>query len=696
MSDRTLSAYQRRTSGRQGQVIDAIVERASGIDTDILAVMDKRDTAMIEDEILHGAGSSKYVYSFRVGNKAVSGISVVGARELATHYGGMQHEIIATVSKVGRLLVITQYPQDGVPMDIRFQRVAELEEEPDFYECLVRIKDIKTGNSTQTRKKELRMEERSEHMLKENPGLDRFYARPHYDTIAESKAYRNAILNLIPQGVQIAWKQKMLELEKSEIITVSVIDEKRSGVLRYAAAKAIPVDREAVESLTYEQIMGLSDAVREGKAEQFVEAADALGIIMPDDTDNRPVRRVVAAPSDKAGTQTRQSGNGVAQTGDGEVLSGQAAARKSAAAPAVTNDADRKALLAAAQAEQAKRSATARAGKAPETKRQDGPPAGHPAANDEEEGEKAAALAMKVSSGLASQAEADLQAANAAMAGVGQKEKPVETKPAEEEVTGFDHYGLDELGEPVVDADGVLKHFTDPREFALWYNEAVFHSSNQEAVKYNNADARAEAALDVAAKVILDAVDNPIDTSKPAAGEQEHAKPDETPKPLALKPLPNGRTNWPAYATNCEMSLKDLQSAAEVADWVMLNGPTYRGKAISARVDALVKARLEQVTAAPQQDEDLETARDLVARLNEVKFAHEYDAILGNAAVRSWAKRMTEKRPEIRKMVGDADDAARERTKQKPAPQEAEGHQADAGRPPGEDEIPWDRMGDPQ
>lgn len=687
MSDRTLSAYQRRSSGRQGEVIDAIIERSNGIDTDILAVMDKRDTTMIEEEILHGAGSSKYVYSFRVGTTAVSGISVVGARELATHYGGMQHEIIATVSKVGRLLVITQYPQDGVPMDIRFQRVAELEEEPDFYECLVRIKDIKTGNSTQTRKKELRMEERSDATLKANPGLDKFYARPHYDTIAESKAYRNAVLNLIPQGVQIAWKQKMLELEKSEIITVSVIDEKRSGVLRYAASKAITVDREAVEALTFEQIMGLADAVKEGRVEQFVDAADALGIVIPDDADKRSTRRAVSAPSapsDKVGTQTRQSGNGVAQTGDGQVQTGQAA---------TGSDAERKAVLAAAQAEQAKRSTAARAGKTSETKRQDGPPAGHPAAGDGE-GEKAAALAMKVASASAAQADVDLQAANAAMAGVGQKAKQVETKPAEEEVTGFDHYGLDELGEPVVDADGVLKHFTDPREFALWYNEAFVHSSNQEALKYNNADAREEASLDPAAKVILDAVDNPIDTSKPAAAEEEHAKADEAPQPVALSTLPNNRTNWPKFANDCEASLKTLQSAAEIEAWLVLNGPTYTGKAISARVDVLVKTRREQIAAAPPGDPDLEQAQDLVKRLNETQYSHEYDSILANAAVRSWCKKMSAERQDLRQMVQEADDAAQARTKVRAAPQVTAVRQADAGKPPDEDGIPWDRMGD--
>jgi hypothetical protein len=651
MSDRTVSAYQRRTTGRQGQVIDAIIERASGIDTDILAVMDKRDTTMIEEEILHGAGSSKYVYSFKVSGKAVAGISVVGARELATHYGGMQHEIVASVSKVGRLLVITQYPQDGVPMDIRFQRVPELEEEPDFYECLVRIKDIKTGNSTQARKKEYRLEERSERTLQDNPGLDRYYARPHYDTIAESKAYRNAILNLIPQNVQIKWKEEMLKLEKSEIITVSVIDEKRSGVLRYAASKAIAVDREAVEALTYEQIMGLSDAVREGKAEQFVGAADALGIIIAQDTEPRVVAATSRTPINRQTDQTRQGSNGATQTGNGA---------------AQTNAEQREAP--AEQQEQKPRKQSA--------KKQDGPPAGHPAAGDEQQG-KAASQVIPV-----------------------EETKPVETKPAEEvkqveEPTGFDHYALDEFGEPIADADGVLKHFTDPRDFALWYNDHFLRSSNQQALKENNEDARQDAMADPAAKVILDAVDNPIDITKPAEVKEDPVK-QEGPKPVALSTLPNNRTNWPKFANACEADLKTKQSDAEIDKWLVLNSPTYAGKAISAQVDSIVKARRAQIAAAPQADTDMEQALDLVKRLNEVKFEHEYNMLISNAAIRSYCKRMTAERPDdIRKMITDAEAGAQFRIKQHP-PQEAAGRQPDEKNPPAEDEIPWDRMGDRQ
>lgn len=631
MSDRTVSAYQRRDSGRQGKVIDAIIERASGIDTDILAVMDKRDTTMIEEEIMHGAGSSKYVYAFSVSGKAVTGVSVVGARELATHYGGMQHEILASVSKVDKLLIITQYPQDGVPMDIRFQRVPELEDEPDFYECLIRVKDIKTGNSTQARKREYRMEERSEALLQKNPGLDRYYARPHYDTIAESKAYRNAILTLIPQGVQIKWKLEMMKLEKADVITVSVIDEKRSGVLRYAASKAIPVDREAIEALTFDQIAGLSDAVREGRAEQFMQAADALGIVLEGDTDGRVDRKVLNTPATttKPSTQNRQDGNTTGQT-------------------------------------------------------------------DQQQGSKTREQKPK---------KEDQQGISGGKAKPVEDEKKVETKPVDgvkaqadqtgEIAAGFDHYPLDEFGEPLADANGELTHFTDARAFALWYNDRFSKSPNPEALKENNEDARQEAMQDVAAKVILDAVDNPIDTSKPVAEEKpEEVKKDEAPKPLAPATLPNNRVNWPKYANDCEAALKAMQSEPEIDAWLVLNSPTYTGKAISATVEKHVKAKRAAIAAAaqPQQDRDMEMALDVIRQLDEVTFQHEYDQILSNGAIRVWTKRMSTERQDIRDMVGVADKAAQHRIKQKTEGQAQDRRTQEEPPPAGEDGIPWDRM----
>ena len=53
-----------------------------GFDPDAWHVMQERDNALIRDELMHGAASKAFVYSFDIKGKNVTGISVVGAREL--------------------------------------------------------------------------------------------------------------------------------------------------------------------------------------------------------------------------------------------------------------------------------------------------------------------------------------------------------------------------------------------------------------------------------------------------------------------------------------------------------------------------------------------------------------------------------------------------------------------------------------
>jgi len=666
MSDRTISAYQRRNN-RSTLVETLAGQTGSRFDPDIWTAMNQRDNALIEDEILHGAQSTAFVYSIPIaGGKRAEGITVIGAAELASTYGGIHVTMIASLSKRGSMFISRSYPYGGFPGKIEVQQIPDLREEEDFFEVTIEVHDLKTGNKVPSSRRESRFEQRSAESMRRNPNQDPDFERPHLEQIAFSKAYRNGVCRVLPQAEQIKFKAKNLALGTDTSFVESVIDEKRSGVLRYAAAKAIAVDREAIEALTFEQIIGLADAVREGKAEQFVLAADALGIIVEDDGRPMPDRRVVGvagaggAPTTKPAEQTRQGSNGATQTGNGA---------------AQTNAEQREARDPAEQQEQKPPRKQA-------AKKQDGPPTGHPAASDEKGGE-AAALAMRVTS-------------------PGQQAKQAETKSAEEvkqveEPTGFDHYGLDEHGEVVTDADGVERHFTDPRDFALWYNDAFVRSSNKEALKYNNADQRQEAALDVAAKVILDAVDNPIDTSKPAEVKEEPVKQAEGPKPVALSTLPNNRTNWPKYANDCEAALKTKQSDAEIDKWLVLNSPTYAGKAISAKVDDIVKARRAQIAAAPQQqDREMETAQDLIKRMDAVKFQHEFDQILSNDAIRVWSKRMTETRPDIRELVKVAEKAAMDRLEHKAkGPAEEKALVQDAP-PPAEDEIPWDRMGDRQ
>lgn len=260
----------------RNQILEAVSNSAGGFDIDFLHVIEARDDELIKNEILYGAGSSKFVYDFEVGGKPVSGISVIGARHLAHHYGAIKHRLVASVQKTGALFTFTSYPHDDTPMLVDAKRIPELDEEPDYFEAVVEVEDIKVGNTIQVQRREMKFEKKRD---------GSYFERPHYATIAQSKAYRNAVLNLLPQDVTLKWKENMLKLGKNETVTESVIDTKRHAVIQFAAQKALQLTREAVNGLTMEQIAGLADAAREGKLPAFTQAAVALGLLQAALTD---------------------------------------------------------------------------------------------------------------------------------------------------------------------------------------------------------------------------------------------------------------------------------------------------------------------------------------------------------------------------------------------------------------------------
>jgi hypothetical protein len=240
----------------------------ASFDPDVWHVMEKRDNALIEDELLHGSVTRKFVYSFDIGGTVVSGISVIGARHLAHHYGGLKHRIVASVRKIGKLFTFTSYPSPGMPMSVQVSALPELEEEPDSYSAIIEIGDIKTGNAVQMESQEARWERRRDGSL---------FERPQYAKIAQAKAYRNAVLALIPQDVQLVWKARALEAGERDVITQDVIGEKRAGVLQYATRAGIAVDRQAIAAIGWDQISGLSDAARDSR-EAFTAALYALNL----------------------------------------------------------------------------------------------------------------------------------------------------------------------------------------------------------------------------------------------------------------------------------------------------------------------------------------------------------------------------------------------------------------------------------
>ncbi len=225
--------------------------------------MQQRDDQLIRDSILHGYSGKEYVYSFDIKGKSVTGVSVVGARELASHYGGIKHRIVAAVDKTGSLFVFKSFE----PLNVQANIIPQLVDEDDFYEVVIEITDIKTGNSIQVRKKETKTEKRQNGSS---------YARPHYDVIAESKAYRNGVLSIIPQSVIKEFEARALRAGNSS--GEKTIDQLREGAIAFGVKNGISIDRQALGSLTYAEIYGLGSAAGNG-AHAFREAAESLGIV---------------------------------------------------------------------------------------------------------------------------------------------------------------------------------------------------------------------------------------------------------------------------------------------------------------------------------------------------------------------------------------------------------------------------------
>lgn len=259
----------RLVSPRAVETLEAVRAVSGGFDVDAYHVMDERDNALIADEILHGAGSEAFIYHFNIQGTDVSGVSVIGARHLANHYRGLKHRIVGSVQKTGALHEYRAFPHGNFAGDTRTAVLHDLAGEPDYYAVVVEIEDIKTGNS-------IMVECREERFGTSRSGTQ--FDRPNYQKIAQSKAYRNAVLALVPQDVVIRWKAEMLKLRKGETITASVLDEKRAGVLRFAARSSVAIDRRRLDALTLDQISGLGDAAREGQLPAFVQAAGALGL----------------------------------------------------------------------------------------------------------------------------------------------------------------------------------------------------------------------------------------------------------------------------------------------------------------------------------------------------------------------------------------------------------------------------------
>lgn len=254
-------------------------------DPDAYHVMQQRDEQLIEDELMHGVASKTFVYSFPLQGNTVTGVSVVGARQLASEYGGIKARIVATVEKRGALFVFRSFE----PLNIETRVLHELEGEGDYYECIMQVDDIKTGNAIQVRKKESKLEKKRDGSI---------FERPHYDVICESKAYRNGVLSVLPQSVIQGFKAK--HLAAGNATNEKTMDQLRAGALAFAAKHALVLDRAVLNALTYAEVFGVGSAAGQG-VDAFVKAGQAIGLISSGEVEPPAAPKPpVPAPTPKA------------------------------------------------------------------------------------------------------------------------------------------------------------------------------------------------------------------------------------------------------------------------------------------------------------------------------------------------------------------------------------------------------------
>ena len=258
-------ADMRRAAGETASPFEALLAqpmRGSRFDADAYHAMQARDSALIADSVLNGYSGKEYVYEMTIKGERVTGISVVGARALAAEYKGIKTRIVSAIDKTGPLFVMRTFD----PPTMSIQHIPELADQMDFYEVVVEVQDLKTGNSIQQRKKEDKCGR------KRDGGL---FERPHFDVIAEAKAFRNGVLAIIPQDVVSQFEQKALSAGNKGSVQTKA--DRIAGLLRFAASKGVAVIRSAIEELTSDQIDGIGQAARES-VESFRRAAVALGI----------------------------------------------------------------------------------------------------------------------------------------------------------------------------------------------------------------------------------------------------------------------------------------------------------------------------------------------------------------------------------------------------------------------------------
>lgn len=204
--------------------------------------------------------------------------------------------------------------------------------------------------------------------------------------------------------------------------------------------------------------------------------------------------------------------------------------------------------------------------------------------------------------------------------------------PAKAAQAEAQHVTPDPIAEPIEiwPTDDIGEAFGNepmtPMAFAQWFEVTLFKCSNPNALREHNADAMGEAGADpVAAKIISDAIARHVarqEADTKATAEKQAAPPKAEPatsngrKPIVAL-TPKGAIHVPNYHNAAKAEIATLRDEADIQDWMTVNKPTYKNRAIEIAIDNWIRDRRRELGMegdTPPADAPM-TAEKLKARV---------------------------------------------------------------------------------
>ena len=222
--------------------------------------------------------------------------------------------------------------------------------------------------------------------------------------------------------------------------------------------------------------------------------------------------------------------------------------------------------------------------------------------------------------------------------------EPPPTDPTEQNAGEI--WPIDEFGEPVDRPEPMTAE-----EFGGWFAARIFTTKNANALREHNADNIQEAGrisfktLGVIESALARHRQREQDERDAArlkekqdqealAPKVEEAKVSEVTapthaarKPIEVPKTPKGQPHWPNYLPLAKAEIVRLPTEADIDEWITVNQPQYKGKAVEIGIDNTIRDRRASIKAKGGR---VETNTDLISRVRReveaLKDMKEFDA----------------------------------------------------------------------